>query len=62
VIGKGLRAVATIIDSQSVKAASTFGKDSRGYERGRALCQGPARGNAGHPCSRIAEERPFMTR
>lgn len=29
-IGKGPRAVATIIDSQSVKAASTVGRDSRG--------------------------------
>lgn len=34
-MGKGLRAVATIIDSQSVKAASTVGKDSRGYVQGK---------------------------
>jgi transposase len=34
-MGKGPRAVATIIDSQSVKAASTVGKDSRGYDAGK---------------------------
>ncbi|GAA2640658.1 hypothetical protein GCM10009863_67300 [Streptomyces axinellae] len=34
-MGKGPRAVATIIDSQSVKAASTVGKDSRGYDPGK---------------------------
>lgn len=36
-MGKGLRAVATIIDSQSVKAASTVGKDSRGYDAGKKI-------------------------
>ncbi|WP_097977623.1 IS5 family transposase [Streptomyces sp. gb14] len=36
-MGKGLRAVATIIDSQSVKAASTVGKDSRGYDAGKRI-------------------------
>ncbi len=36
-MGKGPRAVATIIDSQSVKAASTVGKDSRGYDPGKKI-------------------------
>jgi hypothetical protein len=34
-MGKGLRAVATVIDSQSVKAAETVGKASRGYQASR---------------------------
>jgi transposase len=36
-LGKGLRAVAVIIDSQSVKAASTVGKDSHGYDPGKKI-------------------------
>ncbi|WP_327129834.1 IS5 family transposase [Streptomyces sp. NBC_01727] len=36
-IGKGPRAVATVIDSQSVKAAETVGKDSRGYDAGKKI-------------------------
>lgn len=36
-IGKGPRAVATVIDSQSVKAASTVGRDSRGYDAGKKV-------------------------
>ncbi|MFD8474292.1 IS5 family transposase [Streptomyces globisporus] len=36
-MGRGPRAVATIIDSQSVKAASTVGKDSRGYDAGKKI-------------------------
>ena len=36
-MGKGPRAVATVIDSQSVKAASTVGRDSRGYDAGKKV-------------------------
>ncbi|MFD4342629.1 IS5 family transposase [Streptomyces anulatus] len=36
-MGRGPRAVATIIDSQSVKAASTVGKDSPGYDAGKKI-------------------------
>ncbi|MEU6016681.1 IS5 family transposase [Streptomyces sp. NPDC047515] len=36
-MGKGPRAVATDIDSQSVKAAETVGKDSRGYDAGKKI-------------------------
>ncbi|MEV7526798.1 IS5 family transposase [Streptomyces sp. NPDC091371] len=36
-MGKGPRAVATVIDSQSVKAAETVGKDSRGYDAGKKI-------------------------
>lgn len=36
-MGKGPRAVATVIDSQSVKAAETVGKDSRGYDPGKKI-------------------------
>ncbi|ROQ72524.1 transposase [Streptomyces sp. CEV 2-1] len=36
-MGRGPRAVATIIDSQSVRAASTVGKDSRGYDAGKRI-------------------------
>ncbi|KAF2776936.1 transposase [Streptomyces sp. OM5714] len=36
-MGKGPRAVATIIDSQSVEAASTVGKDSRGHHPGKKI-------------------------
>lgn len=35
--GKGHRPVATVIDSQSVKAAETVGKDSRGYDAGKKI-------------------------
>lgn len=35
--GQGARAAATIIDSQSVKAAPTVGKDSRGYDAGKKI-------------------------
>jgi hypothetical protein len=33
--GRRLQAAAVIIDSQSVKAADTLGKDSRGYDAGK---------------------------
>jgi transposase len=36
-MGRGPRAVATIIDSQSVKAAATVGRDSRGYDAGKKI-------------------------
>ncbi|MFM9499492.1 IS5 family transposase [Streptomyces galilaeus] len=36
-LGKGPRAVATVIDSQSVKAAETVGKDSRGYDAAKRI-------------------------
>ncbi len=36
-MGKGPRAVATVIDSQSVKAAETVGRDSRGYDAGKKI-------------------------
>ncbi|WP_369696692.1 IS5 family transposase [Streptomyces sp. XD-27] len=36
-MGKGPKAVATVIDSQSVKAAETVGKDSRGYDPGKKI-------------------------
>lgn len=36
-MGKGPRAVATVIDSQSVKAAETVGKDSRGYDAAKEI-------------------------
>ena len=36
-MGKGPRAVATVIDSQSVKAAETVGKDSRGYDAAKKI-------------------------
>ncbi|AGP51667.1 transposase [Streptomyces rapamycinicus NRRL 5491] len=36
-MGKGPKAVATVIDSQSVKAAETVGKDSRGYDAGKKI-------------------------
>ncbi|MDV9201250.1 MULTISPECIES: IS5 family transposase [unclassified Streptomyces] len=36
-MGKGPRAVATVIDSQSVRAAETVGKDSRGYDAGKKI-------------------------
>lgn len=36
-LGKGPRAVATVIDSQSVKAAETVGRDSRGYDAGKKI-------------------------
>ncbi|WP_311033386.1 IS5 family transposase [Streptomyces luomodiensis] len=36
-LGKGPRAVATVIDSQSVKAAETVAKDSRGYDAGKKI-------------------------
>ncbi|HWU08981.1 MAG TPA: IS5 family transposase [Streptomyces sp.] len=34
---KGPRAVATVIDSQSVRAAETVGRDSRGYDAGKKI-------------------------
>ncbi|MER5275649.1 IS5 family transposase [Streptomyces sp. NPDC002809] len=36
-MGKGPRAVATVIDSQSVRAAETVGRDSRGYDAGKRI-------------------------
>lgn len=36
-MGKGSKAVATVIDSQSVKAAETVGKDSRGYDAAKKI-------------------------
>ncbi|MFF0465791.1 IS5 family transposase [Streptomyces mexicanus] len=36
-LGKAFRPVATIIDSQSVKAASTVSKDTRGYDPGKKI-------------------------
>ncbi|MYY80818.1 MULTISPECIES: IS5 family transposase [unclassified Streptomyces] len=36
-LGRGHRAVATIIDSQSVKAASTVTRESRGYDAGKKI-------------------------
>lgn len=36
-MGKAPGAVATVIDSQSVKAAETVGKDSRGYDAGKKI-------------------------
>ncbi|WP_240798757.1 transposase [Streptomyces sp. H23] len=36
-MGKGPRAVAIVIDSQSVKAASTVGKEYQGYDPGKKL-------------------------
>ncbi|MFI8393152.1 IS5 family transposase, partial [Streptomyces sp. NPDC085540] len=36
-MGKGSRAVATVIDSQSVKAAETVGRNSRGYDAGKKI-------------------------
>lgn len=36
-MGKGPRAVATVIDSQSVRAAETVGKGSRGYDAGKKI-------------------------
>ncbi len=36
-LGKGPRAVATVIDSQSVTAAETVGRDSRGYDVGKKI-------------------------
>lgn len=36
-MGKGPRAVATAIDSQSVRAAETVGRDSRGYDAGKKI-------------------------
>ncbi|MEV7905868.1 IS5 family transposase [Streptomyces anulatus] len=36
-MGKGPRAVATVIDSQSVRAAETVGRDSRGYDAGKKI-------------------------
>ncbi len=36
-MGKGPRAVATVIDSQSVKAAETVGKDSRCYDAAKKI-------------------------
>ncbi|MBB4717730.1 hypothetical protein BJ965_007612 [Streptomyces luteogriseus] len=36
-MGKGPRAVATVIDSQSVKATETVGRDSRGYDAGKKI-------------------------
>ncbi|MFF3350961.1 IS5 family transposase [Streptomyces sp. NPDC002779] len=36
-LGKGPRAVATVIDSQSVKAASTVTSESRGYDAGKKI-------------------------
>ncbi|AEY85298.1 putative transposase [Streptomyces hygroscopicus subsp. jinggangensis 5008] len=36
-MGKSPRAVATVIDSQSVKAAETVGQDSRGYDAGKKI-------------------------
>ncbi|MGW3746653.1 IS5 family transposase [Streptomyces sp. NPDC005146] len=41
-MGKGPRPVATVIDSQSVRAAETVGKDSRGYDAGKKI-NGPKR-------------------
>lgn len=34
-MGMESRAVATVIDSQSVKASEIVGKDSRGYDAGK---------------------------
>lgn len=42
-MGKGPRAVATVIDSQSVKAAETVGKDSRGYDAAKKRINGRKR-------------------
>jgi transposase len=36
-MGKAPGAVATVIDSQSIKAADTVGKDSRGYDAGKKI-------------------------
>ncbi|MEU3902077.1 IS5 family transposase [Streptomyces sp. NPDC045251] len=36
-LGKGPRAVATVIDSQSVKAAETISKATRGYDAGKKI-------------------------
>ncbi|GGW87797.1 hypothetical protein GCM10010320_81460 [Streptomyces caelestis] len=36
-MGKAPGAVATVIDSQSIKAADTVGKDSRGYQHSESL-------------------------
>jgi transposase len=36
-LGKGPRAVATVIDSQSVKAASTVSRATRGYDAGKKI-------------------------
>lgn len=36
-MGKGPRAVATVIDSQSVKAAETASKANRGYDAGEKI-------------------------
>ncbi|MFG2632208.1 IS5 family transposase, partial [Streptomyces sp. NPDC048473] len=36
-MGRAPGAVATVIDSQSVKAADTVGKDSRGYDAGKKI-------------------------
>ncbi len=36
-LGKGPRAVATVIDSQSVKAAETVSKATRGYDAGKKI-------------------------
>jgi hypothetical protein len=36
-MGKDPRAVATVIDSQSVKAAETVGKGSRGYDAAKRI-------------------------
>ncbi|BFO17043.1 hypothetical protein SHKM778_34310 [Streptomyces sp. KM77-8] len=36
-MGTGPRAVTIVIDSQSVKAAETVGKDSRGYDAGKKI-------------------------
>ncbi len=36
-MGKAPGAVATVIDSQSIKAAETVGKDSRGYDASKKI-------------------------
>ncbi len=36
-MGNGPRAVAMVVDSQSVKAAETVGKDSRGYDAAKKI-------------------------
>lgn len=36
-VGKGPRAIATVIDSQSVKAAETVSKATRGYDAGKKI-------------------------
>lgn len=46
-MGRAPGAVATIIDSQSVKAAETVGRDSRGYDAAKKI-----NGRKRHPCRR----------